>query len=144
VTMQYALCQWSILFLQLFSAAIFFLLLSTIDIVQVGGLEKVYEIGRIFRNEGISTRHNPEFTTIEVGVYFPPPDMLISMDYFYPCQHMLWWATCISDAAKQVAEQRPCQAPEHGHQPRRALSCRPVSSVSCLIQVFRRITLLFP
>lgn len=33
---------------------------------QVGGFEKVYEIGRIFRNEGISTRHNPEFTTIEV------------------------------------------------------------------------------
>jgi lysyl-tRNA synthetase class 2 len=31
----------------------------------VGGLEKVYEIGRIFRNEGISTRHNPEFTTLE-------------------------------------------------------------------------------
>nr|XP_029122084.1 lysine--tRNA ligase, chloroplastic/mitochondrial isoform X2 [Elaeis guineensis] len=32
----------------------------------VGGLEKVFEIGRIFRNEGISTRHNPEFTTIEM------------------------------------------------------------------------------
>ncbi|KAJ4791044.1 Lysine--tRNA ligase [Rhynchospora pubera] len=32
----------------------------------VGGLEKVYEIGRIFRNEGISTRHNPEFTSIEM------------------------------------------------------------------------------
>lgn len=32
----------------------------------VGGLERVYEIGRIFRNEGISTKHNPEFTTIEV------------------------------------------------------------------------------
>ncbi|KAK3132581.1 hypothetical protein QOZ80_6AG0524770 [Eleusine coracana subsp. coracana] len=32
----------------------------------VGGIEKVYEIGRIFRNEGISTRHNPEFTTIEM------------------------------------------------------------------------------
>ncbi|XP_038725052.1 lysine--tRNA ligase, chloroplastic/mitochondrial-like isoform X2 [Tripterygium wilfordii] len=32
----------------------------------VGGFEKVYEIGRIFRNEGISTRHNPEFTTIEI------------------------------------------------------------------------------
>ncbi|KAF3790167.1 Lysine--tRNA ligase [Nymphaea thermarum] len=32
----------------------------------VGGFEKVFEIGRIFRNEGISTRHNPEFTTIEV------------------------------------------------------------------------------
>ncbi|CAG8636819.1 8094_t:CDS:1 [Racocetra fulgida] len=32
----------------------------------VGGFEKIYEIGRIFRNEGIDARHNPEFTTIEV------------------------------------------------------------------------------
>ncbi|KAM7523972.1 hypothetical protein LguiA_013874 [Lonicera macranthoides] len=32
----------------------------------VGGFEKVYEMGRIFRNEGLSTRHNPEFTTIEM------------------------------------------------------------------------------
>lgn len=32
----------------------------------VGGFEKVFELGRIFRNEGMSTRHNPEFTTIEV------------------------------------------------------------------------------
>ena len=32
----------------------------------VGGFEKVFELGRIFRNEGISTRHNPEFTTVEV------------------------------------------------------------------------------
>ena len=31
----------------------------------VGGFEKVYEIGRIFRNEGISAKHNPEFTTLE-------------------------------------------------------------------------------
>ena len=31
-----------------------------------GGLEKVYEIGRIFRNEGVSQKHNPEFTTIEL------------------------------------------------------------------------------
>ncbi len=31
----------------------------------IGGLDKVYELGRIFRNEGISTRHNPEFTTLE-------------------------------------------------------------------------------
>ncbi|KAL2940679.1 Lysine--tRNA ligase chloroplastic/mitochondrial, partial [Bienertia sinuspersici] len=34
--------------------------------MMVGGFEKVYEIGRIFRNEGLSTRHNPEFTTIEL------------------------------------------------------------------------------
>jgi lysyl-tRNA synthetase class 2 len=32
----------------------------------VGGLEKVYEIGRVFRNEGVSTRHNPEFTMLEL------------------------------------------------------------------------------
>ena len=32
----------------------------------VGGYEKVYEIGRVFRNEGISTRHNPEFTLMEL------------------------------------------------------------------------------
>jgi lysyl-tRNA synthetase class 2 len=31
----------------------------------VGGLDRVYEIGRVFRNEGISTRHNPEFTMLE-------------------------------------------------------------------------------
>jgi len=32
----------------------------------VGGMEKVYEIGRLFRNEGMDTKHNPEFTTIEL------------------------------------------------------------------------------
>lgn len=32
----------------------------------VGGFERVYELGRVFRNEGISTRHNPEFTMVEI------------------------------------------------------------------------------
>jgi lysyl-tRNA synthetase, class II len=32
----------------------------------VGGMDKVYEMGRIFRNEGISTKHNPEFTSVEI------------------------------------------------------------------------------
>ena len=32
----------------------------------VGGFHRVYELGRIFRNEGISTRHNPEFTSVEL------------------------------------------------------------------------------
>ena len=43
----------------------------------VGGLERVYEIGRIFRNEGISTRHNPEFTMMELyAAYWSWRDML--------------------------------------------------------------------
>ncbi len=32
----------------------------------VGGFQRVYELGRIFRNEGVSTRHNPEFTSVEI------------------------------------------------------------------------------
>ena len=32
----------------------------------VGGFERVFEIGRIFRNEGVSSRHNPEFTSVEI------------------------------------------------------------------------------
>lgn len=44
----------------------------------VGGLDKVYEIGRIFRNEGISTIHNPEFTTVELyQSYADYEDMMV-------------------------------------------------------------------
>ena len=32
----------------------------------IGGMDRVYEIGRIFRNEGMDTKHNPEFTTVEL------------------------------------------------------------------------------
>lgn len=43
----------------------------------VGGLEKVYEIGRVFRNEGVSTRHNPEFTLLELyGAYLDYRDIM--------------------------------------------------------------------
>jgi lysyl-tRNA synthetase class 2 len=43
----------------------------------VGGLEKVYEIGRVFRNEGISTKHNPEFTMLELyQAYADEKDMM--------------------------------------------------------------------
>ncbi|XP_008222277.1 PREDICTED: lysine--tRNA ligase, chloroplastic/mitochondrial isoform X1 [Prunus mume] len=45
----------------------------------VGGFEKVYEIGRIFRNEGISTRHNPEFTTIEMYEAYSDYESMINM-----------------------------------------------------------------
>jgi lysyl-tRNA synthetase class 2 len=43
----------------------------------VGGMERVYEIGRIFRNEGIDTTHNPEFTMLELyAAYWDMYDML--------------------------------------------------------------------
>jgi lysyl-tRNA synthetase class 2 len=47
----------------------------------VGGFERVYEMGRIFRNEGISTRHNPEFTSIEIyQAYADYSDMMNLME----------------------------------------------------------------
>ena len=46
----------------------------------VGGMERVYEIGRIFRNEGMDTRHNPEFTTVEL--YEAYADFNDMMDLF--------------------------------------------------------------
>ncbi len=57
----------------------------------VGGLEAVYEIGRLFRNEGIDATHNPEFTTIEA--YLAYADMEDIMDLV---------EACISYVAKEV------------------------------------------
>ncbi len=45
----------------------------------VGGLEKVYEIGRVFRNEGIDVRHNPEFTLLELYEAFSDYEGMISL-----------------------------------------------------------------
>jgi lysyl-tRNA synthetase class 2 len=50
----------------------------------VGGFEKVYELNRNFRNEGISTRHNPEFTMLEF--YWAYADVNAMMDF---CEQML-------------------------------------------------------
>lgn len=46
----------------------------------VGGIERVYEVGRIFRNEGMDTKHNPEFTTVEL--YESYADFNDMMDLF--------------------------------------------------------------
>ncbi len=45
----------------------------------VGGLDKVYEIGRIFRNEGVSTKHNPEFTSLEIYESYSDIDGMIKI-----------------------------------------------------------------
>ena len=45
----------------------------------VGGMERVFEIGRVFRNEGISTRHNPEFTMMELYQAFADYDEVMAI-----------------------------------------------------------------
>ena len=57
----------------------------------VGGFEKVYEIGRIFRNEGMSVKHNPEFTTIELYEAYANVDdmMVLCENLFYHCAKKL-------------------------------------------------------
>ena len=57
----------------------------------VGGLERVYEVGRIFRNEGMDTKHNPEFTTVEL--YQAYADFNDMMDLF---------EDLLSGAAKEI------------------------------------------
>ncbi len=46
----------------------------------VGGLEGVYEIGRLFRNEGMSPRHNPEFTTVEAYVAYSDMEGMMKLN----------------------------------------------------------------
>lgn len=53
----------------------------------VGGLERVYEIGRIFRNEGMDIKHNPEFTTVELYQAYANADDMMALceNLFYAC-----------------------------------------------------------
>ena len=51
----------------------------------VGGLEKVYEIGRVFRNEGVSTRHNPEFTMIELYEAYADYQDIMELNRKFSC-----------------------------------------------------------
>lgn len=45
----------------------------------IGGLEKIYEIGRVFRNEGVDARHNPEFTTIEIYQAYEDAEQMMNL-----------------------------------------------------------------
>jgi len=61
----------------------------------VGGFDKVYEVGRIFRNEGMDTSHNPEFTSIEM--YQSYTDYIGMMDLIENLYHHLAKTICGSD-----------------------------------------------
>ncbi|HVR85948.1 MAG TPA: lysine--tRNA ligase [Planctomycetota bacterium] len=58
----------------------------------VGGIEKVYEIGRVFRNEGVDTQHNPEFTLMEL--YHAKGDLRTMMELV---------ESCITTLAKEIS-----------------------------------------
>ena len=47
----------------------------------IGGFERVYEIGKVFRNEGIDTTHNPEFTSLEFYMAYADYRDLIAMTH---------------------------------------------------------------
>ncbi len=70
----------------------------------VGGYDKVYEIGRIFRNEGMDIRHNPEFTSIELyEAYSDYHDMMdITEELFQNVQQKFWNNKKITYQGKEI------------------------------------------
>ena len=75
----------------------------------VGGLEKVYEIGRIFRNEGLDATHNPEFTTIELYQAYTDYNgmMALSEDLISHCCQVVHGTTTISYQGNEICLAAP-------------------------------------
>jgi len=74
----------------------------------VGGLERVYEIGRVFRNEGISTKHNPEFTMLELyQAYADYEDMMGLVEGMYAIAAQEVLGTTVLDYQGRVIDLTP-------------------------------------
>ena len=69
--------------------------------LMVGGIERVYEIGRVFRNEGIDATHNPEFTMIEIYQAYGNYETMMDLT-----------EAIVSDAARVVLQQRDGAVPD--------------------------------
>ena len=70
----------------------------------VGGFDKVYEMGRLFRNEGMDTRHNPEFTTMELyQAYADYSDMMdITEELYKYCAEKVLGTTLLNYQGEEV------------------------------------------
>ena len=75
----------------------------------VGGLERVYEIGRVFRNEGVDTRHNPEFTLMELyQAYTDYNDMMdLTEDMFRHLAKVVCGSTTITYQGTEIDLGKP-------------------------------------
>ena len=74
----------------------------------VGGLERVYEIGRVFRNEGISTKHNPEFSMLELyQAYADYEDMMELVESLYASVAQEVLGTMVLDYQGRVIDLTP-------------------------------------
>jgi lysyl-tRNA synthetase, class II len=71
----------------------------------VGGVERVYELGRVYRNEGISPRHNPEFTMLEVYQAFGDYRSMMDLTEECICEAIQAIATPASQAVSAPANQ---------------------------------------
>ncbi|MBX9579742.1 MAG: lysine--tRNA ligase [Gemmataceae bacterium] len=91
----------------------------------VGGIEKVYEVGRVFRNEGISPRHNPEFTMLELyqayGDYHTMMDLTEGL--IVACVDALGGGRTIPYGEKSVAFEPPFQRAKYADLFREHVGC---------------------
>ena len=86
----------------------------------MGGLERVFEIGRIFRNEGTSARHNPEFTSIELYQAYADYDdmMALTESIIRTCAQV-----CLPACLPTWCSARPEWAGRGGGRRRRGAEC---------------------
>ncbi len=82
----------------------------------VGGIEKVFEINRNFRNEGISTRHNPEFTMLEFYEAYQDYGYLMDLteELLRECARKVLGTTALAYQGAQVRPRPALRPPHHG------------------------------